>query len=100
MDNNRNELKRDLKVTKKDLMLLLEAYRRKFCLNAEPCFYGLGSPTYYKSSLFTASFGEIKRVTNWYKLTKAGEQKMNELIKIFPQPRSTEAINKMNEYLF
>lgn len=65
-----------LKLGRKAFTLLLEAFRRKNILNAHRDYVGLGAPTYYKCDLFEPSFSEIPRATNWYKLTKKGEEKM------------------------
>lgn len=67
-------------VTHRDFYLLIEAYRRKHFLETKcPEFMGLGVPSQYKSKLFEPSFGEIARVSNWYKLTKEGKAKMKQL---------------------
>lgn len=66
-----------LSLGRKAFILLLEAYRRKHILNSDAKFWGLGAPTFYKCDLFEPSFGEeIPRASNWYKLTKKGEEKM------------------------
>jgi hypothetical protein len=71
----------------KAFSLLLEAYRRKHLLNSHTDFLGLGAPSYYKSDLFQCSGNETPRASNWYKLTKKGEEKMallETLIKVEP----------------
>jgi hypothetical protein len=65
-----------LNLGRKAFMLLLEAYRRKHLLNSHPDFFGLGTPTFYKCDLFECSGNETPRASNWYKLTKKGQEKM------------------------
>jgi len=88
-----------LNLGRKSFILLLEAFRRKNMLNADPNFLGLGTPSFYKCDLFEPSFGElIPRASNWYKLTKKGEEKMallETLIKVEPADK-----NDINEKIF
>ena len=82
------QLPSKLGLGRKAVILLLEAYRRKHILAAHPDFFGLGSPSFYKSDLFECSGDfEKPRVANWYKLTRKGEEKMallETLIKVEP----------------
>lgn len=95
-----------LGLSRKNFLLLLEAFRRKHILSANPYFYGLGMKSHYKSKLFEYSSGpvlgrdwvELPRVNNWYKLTKLGEEKLALLETIICIEKQNK--NEVNELIF
>ena len=89
----------------KNKRLLFEAFRRIEFLgdNKRELSYnmaGLGTPSQYKSPYFTPSFGEIKRVTNWYRLTKSGQQMVRNIYENFEIPKNAKERDAINGFLF
>lgn len=92
------------KLSSKDTRLIFEAFRRMEFLGNDGRdenynMLGLGTPSAYKSKLFTASFGEIPKVSNWYKLTNEGKRVMAEIKNYFKLPQKADR-QKVNEMLF
>ena len=98
------QLKKELKLTKKDFKLLLEAYRRKHLIEYgftkhNDDFLGLGTPADYKSKYFTCSTGRpIARIRNWFKLTVEGEEMMTKIETKMPLGKFGKF--DLNEFLF
>ena len=89
------------KIKRNDLRPLVEAFRRKHFLGAEDKFMGLGTPSQYKSSLFTPSFGtEVKRANNWYMLSNEGKMALTQMESYFIIPKSVNMRNAINQILF
>lgn len=94
-------VKDELKLTKKDFKLLLEAYRRKHLIDTlNPTdFLGLGTPAEYKSKYFTCANGRPEpRVMNWFILTNKGEAMMSKLEIALPVGKYTKF--ELNEFIF
>lgn len=88
------------KITLPECKLLFEAYRRKHLLHADSKFLGLGYPSHYKSKFFTASFQEMPKCNNWYKLTQEGEEMMKKMESYFHLPKQGVKRDILNSYLF
>ena len=88
------------KLSKKDLLLLTEAYRRKHCLN-DSVWVGLGTSAQYRSKYFYSK-GEIKtpRIKNWYYLTSEGKEMMKKMEDTFFIPTDAKGKDELNEFLF
>ena len=91
-------------VNKKDFWLLLEAFRRKHLLikqEKNEKFFGLGTPSSYKSKMFKPSFGEKPKVNNWYMLTDLGNEKL-QLIEgiLLPLPTDKKELENLNLAMF
>ena len=92
------------KLSWKDTRLMFEAFRRMEFLgnggrDEKYNMLGLGTPSTYKSKYFTPSFGEIPKVSNWYKLSAQGIELMKEIKQYFKLPKKSDRIN-VNEMLF
>jgi hypothetical protein len=88
------------KLTKKNAVLLLEAYRRfhEFYRPSKgpisEAWLGMGSPSVYKSPYFVPVHKPLPRVSNWYKLNRQGRILLSKLNALLPWNEN------YNEYLF
>jgi hypothetical protein len=85
--NNLLTTENNMKMSKKDKALMVEAYRRynKFHIGKpmDTAWLGLGSPHEYKSKYFKCVGNPTPRVQNWWTLT----------------PEGVEVLKKMNNWV-
>lgn len=95
--------KRKHKLSKKDINLLIEAYRRRMMFNREvpirKAWVGLGTPSQYKSKLFVPLGNPIPKYKNWFLLSEKGIEVFLIFLKEFPFP-PVEKKQILNSFLF
>lgn len=93
------------KLTKKDTVLLAEAYRRIMTfqnMQVKGVWCGLGTTSEYRSIYFKPHNGKLpeKRINGWWVLTEDGQQIMEDLIKVAPFPKHPLWQSELNNALF
>lgn len=95
--------KRKHNLSKKDINLLIEAYRRRMMFDRDvpirKAWVGLGTPSQYKSELFVPLGNPIPRYKNWFLFSEKGIEIFLIFLKEFPFP-PVEKQQTLNSFLF